>query len=153
LLEEFRQTLLINTIGTFNVSRLSSERMTRRKPYAEGLRGYILNTASIAAFEGQRGQVAYYAASKGGAITSIMLLCLPLARNLALYGIRVCTITPGIIKTPLLNGFLNKNSNGDGEKWFLAQIDYLSTSTIVRSSRYEFGRLVVISSSIIVNPM
>lgn len=135
-LEEFRQALEVNAIGTFNVSRLSAERMATRKPDVEGLRGCIINTSSIAAFEGQRGQVAY-AASKG-AITS---MCLPLARDLAPYGIRVCTIAPGIFKTPLLDGLTKK-----------AQVELGKMVPCPNRLGHpdEFGRLVV---GIIVNPM
>jgi 3-hydroxyacyl-CoA dehydrogenase/3-hydroxy-2-methylbutyryl-CoA dehydrogenase len=136
-LEEFRHALEVNTIGTFNLSRLSAERMARRKPDTEGLRGCIINTASIAAFEGQRGQVAY-AASKG-AITS---MCLPLARDLApCYGIRVCTIAPGIFKTPLLDGLSKK---------IQMELGKMVPCPNRLGHPDEFGRLAV---SIIVNPM
>lgn len=135
-LEEFRQTLEINTIGTFNLARLSAERMAKRKPDAEGLRGCIINTASISAYEGQRGEVAY-AASKG-AITS---MCLPLARDLAPYGIRVCTIAPGLFKTPLLDGLTKKAQD---------ELAKLVPCPNRLGHPDEFGRLVV---GIISNPM
>lgn len=87
-LEEFTRTLTVNTIGTFNVASLSAERMIQREADDEdGLRGCIINTASIAAFEGQIGQVAY-AASKG----AVVGMTLPMARDLASFGIRVMTI-------------------------------------------------------------
>ena len=87
-LDEFSKTILINTVGSFNVARLAAERMAARDPIgSDGLRGCIVNTASTAAYEGQIGQVAY-AASKG----AIVGMTLPLARDLAAYGIRVMTI-------------------------------------------------------------
>ena len=86
-LEEFARTLRVNSVGTFNVGCLSAERMSQREADSDGLRGCIINTASIAAFEGQIGQVAY-AASKG----AVVGMTLPMARDLALFGIRVMTI-------------------------------------------------------------
>jgi NAD(P)-dependent dehydrogenase (short-subunit alcohol dehydrogenase family) len=89
----------VNLIGTFNVIRLAAAAMAERD-VAEGQeRGVIINTASVAAFDGQIGQAAY-SASKGG----IVGMTLPIARDLASYGIRVCTIAPGIFDTPLLAG-------------------------------------------------
>lgn len=96
-LEIFSRSLEVNLGGTFNVCRLAAARMARHEPNEEGERGVIINTASIAAFEGQMGQTAY-AASKGG----IVSLTLPMARDLSSYGIRVVTIAPGIFDTPML---------------------------------------------------
>jgi 3-hydroxyacyl-CoA dehydrogenase/3-hydroxy-2-methylbutyryl-CoA dehydrogenase len=90
---------MVNSIGTFNVARLAAERMTRRETDIDGLRGCIINTASIAAFDGQVGQTAY-AASKGAVVS----MTLPMARDLAPYGIRVMTIAPGLFDTPILEG-------------------------------------------------
>ena len=98
-LEAFKRTIDINLNGTFNVARLAAEAMQGNTPDADGARGVIINTASIAAFDGQKGQTAY-AASKGG----VAGLCLPMARDLASLGIRVMTIAPGIFKTPMLAG-------------------------------------------------
>jgi len=98
-LATFRRVIEVNLIGTFNVIRLAAARMFGNPPNAGGERGAIVNTASIAAFEGQIGQAAY-AASKGGVVG----LTLPLARDLAAAGIRVCTIAPGLFATPLLMG-------------------------------------------------
>jgi len=95
----FRSVIDVNLVGTFNVLRLGAEAMARTEPLDEGQRGVVINTASIAAFDGQVGQVAY-AASKGG----VVALTLSAARDLASYGIRVCTIAPGIIDTPMLAG-------------------------------------------------
>jgi len=98
-LELFERTLRVNLVGTVNVIRLAAAAMAQAVPGESGERGVIVNTASIAAFEGQIGQVAY-AASKGG----IAGLTLPVARELARSGIRVVTIAPGIFDTPLLAG-------------------------------------------------
>lgn len=95
----FSKILEINLIGTFNAIRLAAAAMARTEPLASGQRGVIVNTASVAAFDGQIGQAAY-AASKGG----IVGMTLPVARDLAVLGIRVNTIAPGIIDTPLLAG-------------------------------------------------
>ncbi|MCA1583627.1 MAG: 3-hydroxyacyl-CoA dehydrogenase [Acidobacteria bacterium] len=96
-LELFEKTIRVNLTGTFNVIRLAAATMVQNTPEASGERGVIVNTASIAAFDGQIGQPAY-AASKGG----IVALTLPVAREFAPVGIRVVTIAPGIFDTPLL---------------------------------------------------
>ena len=96
-LDTFRKVLEINLIGTFNVLRLAAAGMAGNEPDHQGERGVIVNTASIAAFDGQIGQAAY-SASKGG----VVALTLTAARDLAAVGIRVCTIAPGLIDTPLL---------------------------------------------------
>jgi NAD(P)-dependent dehydrogenase (short-subunit alcohol dehydrogenase family) len=93
----FVRTININLIGTFNVARLAAAAMAGNVPNAEGERGVIVNTASVAAFDGQVGQEAY-AASKGG----VVAMTLPLARDLAQFGVRVCTIAPGLFLTPLV---------------------------------------------------
>ncbi|HEV2062366.1 MAG TPA: SDR family NAD(P)-dependent oxidoreductase, partial [Solirubrobacteraceae bacterium] len=96
-LEMFEKVIQINLIGTFNALRHEANRMSANEPDEEGQRGVCVNTASIAAFDGQIGQVAY-AASKGGVVG----LTLPAARDLSGLGIRVCTIAPGLFDTPLL---------------------------------------------------
>src|SRR5438445_7553815 len=93
----FETIISINLIGTFNVLRFSAAAMIANDPLADGERGVSVNTASIAAFDGQVGQIAY-SASKGG----VVALTLPAARDLAQYGIRVNTIAPGLFDTPLL---------------------------------------------------
>ncbi|HEV2664531.1 MAG TPA: 3-hydroxyacyl-CoA dehydrogenase, partial [Blastocatellia bacterium] len=98
-LAAFRRTLEVNLVGTFNAIRLAASRMLGNDPDEGGERGVVVNTASVAAFEGQIGQAAY-SASKGG----IVGMTLPIARDLAELGIRVCTIAPGLFDTPLLAG-------------------------------------------------
>lgn len=98
-LESFTRTININLIGTFNMLRLAAEAMLKNAPDEGGERGVIVNTASVAAFEGQLGQAAY-AASKG----AIVALTLPVAREFARSGIRCLTIAPGIMETPMLLG-------------------------------------------------
>jgi NAD(P)-dependent dehydrogenase (short-subunit alcohol dehydrogenase family) len=96
-LQPFETVVRVNLIGSFNVLRLSAAAIAQNEPDAEGERGAVVMTASIAAYDGQIGQTAY-AASKGGVVG----LTLPAARDLARLGIRVCTIAPGLFDTPLL---------------------------------------------------
>ncbi len=93
----FRKTVEINLVGTFNVIRLAAVKLSENEPNEEGERGVVVNTASVAAYDGQIGQAAY-AASKGG----VVALTLPVARELASSGIRVMTIAPGLFETPML---------------------------------------------------
>jgi NAD(P)-dependent dehydrogenase (short-subunit alcohol dehydrogenase family) len=95
-LDSFSKVIEVNLVGTFNVIRLAVEKMVENAPNSEGEKGVIINTASVAAFEGQIGQAAY-SASKGG----IVGMTLPIARELAAHGIRVMTIAPGLFYTPL----------------------------------------------------
>jgi NAD(P)-dependent dehydrogenase (short-subunit alcohol dehydrogenase family) len=99
-LDLFRTVLNVNLVGTFNVLRLAAEAIARQDPDPDGQRGVIVNTASIAAFEAQIGQVAY-AASKAG----VAGMTVTAARDLAAVGIRVVTIAPGIVDTPMVAGF------------------------------------------------
>lgn len=96
-LDSFERVIRVNLIGTFNVIRLSAAQMAANKPQPGGERGVIINTASVAAFDGQIGQAAY-AASKGG----VAAMTLPIARDLARAGVRVVTIAPGIMDTPMM---------------------------------------------------
>ncbi len=98
-LDSFVHGVTINLVGTFNPVRLAADVMSRNAPNEEGERGIIVTTASVAAFDGQIGQAAY-AASKAG----VAGMTLPIARELARYGIRVMTIAPGIFETPMLRG-------------------------------------------------
>ncbi|CAM9514976.1 unnamed protein product [Chrysoparadoxa australica] len=139
-LEEFQRVLQSNTVGTFNVLRLAAERMATRSPDSNGQRGVIINTASIAAYEGQVGQAAY-AASKA----AIVGLTLPCARDLAGkslgIGVRVCAVAPGLFKTPLLEALPKEAQEA-------------LAATIPNPSRLgdpdEFAQLV---ESMIANPM
>ncbi len=96
-LQRFARVVQINLVGTFNAIRLAAEQMTKNAPNTEGERGVIITTASVAAFDGQIGQAAY-SASKAG----VAGMTLPIARELARYGIRVVSIAPGIFDTPML---------------------------------------------------
>ena len=98
-LAHFTRVVTINLIGSFNMIRLAADAMAKAGPNASGERGVIINTASVAAYDGQIGQAAY-SASKGG----IVGMTLPIARDLSRNGIRVCTIAPGIFETPMLLG-------------------------------------------------
>lgn len=106
-MELFREVVNINLIGTFSVLSQAVEKMVENAPDEHGERGVVINTASIAAFEGQKGQVAY-AASKGGLVS----LTLPVARDLAYYGIRIVTIAPGLFDTPILKGLSQEVKEG-----------------------------------------
>jgi NAD(P)-dependent dehydrogenase (short-subunit alcohol dehydrogenase family) len=96
-LEDFERVIRVNLVGTYNVVRLAAARIARLEPLADGERGVMVMTASVAAYDGQVGQEAY-SASKGGLVS----MTLPLARDLAQHGIRVCTIAPGLFETPLM---------------------------------------------------
>lgn len=98
-LADFERVVRINLVGTYNVLAQASAAMARTEPTTSGDRGVIVNTASVAAFDGQIGQPAY-AASKG----AVHAMTLPIARELARHGIRVCTIAPGIMQTPMMAG-------------------------------------------------
>ena len=96
-LEDFRRVVEVNLVGTYNVTRLAAAEMLKLEPLEDGERGVVVCTASVAAFDGQVGQEAY-AASKGGVVS----MTLPLARDLSQFGVRVCTIAPGLFLTPLM---------------------------------------------------
>lgn len=102
-LESFKKIIDINLCGTFNLIRLCAEIMVKNNPNEEKERGVIINTASVAAYDGQVGQAAY-SASKGG----VVAMTLPIARELASFGIRIMTIAPGIFDTPMLAGLPEK---------------------------------------------
>ena len=95
----FSRVIQVNLIGTFNMIRLTADEMAKAGPNAAGERGVIINTASVAAYDGQIGQAAY-SASKGGVVG----MTLPVARDLSRHGIRVCTIAPGLFETPMMKG-------------------------------------------------
>lgn len=110
-LDAFARVITVNLIGTFNAIRLAAEAMAAGEPTPTGERGVIVNTASVAAFEGQIGQAAY-SASKGGVVGMTM----PVARELARHGIRVATIAPGIFDTPMMAGLPEKARQSLGEQ-------------------------------------
>jgi NAD(P)-dependent dehydrogenase (short-subunit alcohol dehydrogenase family) len=109
-LEVFKTVISVNLIGTFNVMRLAAAAIAKSEPLSDGERGVVVNTASVAAFEGQIGQIAY-AASKGG----IAGMTIPAARDLSVVGIRVNTIAPGIMDTPLLGLLPEDNTRALGQ--------------------------------------
>jgi NAD(P)-dependent dehydrogenase (short-subunit alcohol dehydrogenase family) len=109
-LDGFRKVVEVNLIGTFNVIRLAAERIAKTEPLGEE-RGVIVNTASVAAFDGQIGQAAY-SASKGGVVG----MTLPIARDLSRELIRVCTIAPGLFKTPLLGSLPEEAQRSLGQQ-------------------------------------
>ncbi|MCF2491870.1 3-hydroxyacyl-CoA dehydrogenase [Dyadobacter chenhuakuii] len=132
----FEKTIKTNLIGTFNVMRLAAFAMEKNVPNEEGERGVIINTASVAAYDGQMGQVAY-AASKGG----IVSMTLPVARDLAKSGIRVMAIAPGLFETPLMLGLPEEARVSLGQ-----QIPF--PSRLGRPSEYA-----LLAKSIVENPM
>ncbi|MGI8677335.1 MAG: 3-hydroxyacyl-CoA dehydrogenase [Jatrophihabitans sp.] len=134
-LEQFTKVVTVNLIGTFNVIRLAAERMSRADE-VDGERGVIINTASVAAFEGQIGQAAY-SASKGG----IVGMTLPIARDLANIKIRVVTIAPGLFETPLLGSLPDDVKVALG-----AQVPH--PARLGQPSEYG-----LLASSIVANPM
>jgi len=113
-LEEFTRVIQVNLIGTFNCIRLAAALMAKNTPGAEGERGVVINTASVAAFDGQIGQAAY-SASKGGVVG----MTLPIARDLSSLGIRVCTIAPGLFLTPMMMGL-----SAEAQKSLGAQVPF-----------------------------
>ena len=106
-LDAFRSVIEVNLVGSFNMIRLVAERAAKLEPLEDGERGVIVNTASVAAYDGQIGQAAY-ASSKGG----IVAMTLPVARDLARSGIRVVTIAPGIFRTPMMAGMPEQVQQG-----------------------------------------
>jgi len=102
-IRSFNQVIEINLVGTMNMIRIAAEQMVKNSPNTDGEKGVVVNTASIAAFEGQYGQAAY-AASKAGVVG----MTLPIAREFAGHGIRVVTIAPGLFETPLMAGLSDK---------------------------------------------
>ena len=102
-LEKYTKTINVNLVGTFNVTRLAAAKMVENTPNSEGERGVVINTASVAAYEGQVGQAAY-SASKAG----IVGMTLPMAREFADHGIRVVTIAPGLFETPMFDALPEK---------------------------------------------
>ncbi len=110
-LARFARVIQVNLVGTFNMIRLAAEAMAKAGPNAAGERGVIINTASVAAFDGQIGQAAY-SASKGGVVG----MTLTIARDLSRNGIRVCTIAPGLFETPMMQGLPKEAQDSLGKQ-------------------------------------
>jgi NAD(P)-dependent dehydrogenase (short-subunit alcohol dehydrogenase family) len=151
-LESFERVVRVNLIGTFNVIRLAAAAMAQNEPREDGERGVIINTASVAAYEGQIGQAAY-SASKGGVVG----MTLPIARDLASTGIRVVTIAPGIFLTPMVSGMPD-----DVQASLAAQIpfpsrlgtpdDYASLAQHIIENRMINGEVIRLDGAIRMGP-
>ena len=113
-LDTFDQVLRVNVHGTFNLITIAAAEIAKTPPLRDAVRGVLINTASVAAFEGQTGQLAY-SASKG----AIVGMTLPAARDLSVVGIRVMTIAPGVFETPLLGGLLGDDARGRARRFRL----------------------------------
>ncbi|WP_100011228.1 3-hydroxyacyl-CoA dehydrogenase [Lentibacillus sediminis] len=132
-LDSFSKVIQVNLIGTFNVIRLAAEKMAENEPNESDERGVIINTASVAAFDGQIGQAAY-SASKGG----ITGMTLPIARDLSSLGIRVMTIAPGLFETPLFASLPDKARKALGEMTpFPSRLGYPEEYALLASSIIE----------------
>ncbi|AER56601.1 SDR family NAD(P)-dependent oxidoreductase [Pseudoxanthomonas spadix] len=151
-LSAFRNTVLVNLVGSFNVAKAAANLMQHNDPGEDGERGVIINTASVAAFEGQIGQAAY-AASKGGVVS----MTLPMARELARFGVRVMTIAPGIFWTPMVDGM-----PGAVQQSLAASIpfpsrlgrpdEYADTVAFILASRYLNGETIRLDGAVRLAP-
>jgi NAD(P)-dependent dehydrogenase (short-subunit alcohol dehydrogenase family) len=151
-LDTFRTVIEINLIGTFNVLRLAASGMSQNEPTDDGERGVIVNTASIAGYEGQIGQAAY-SASKGGVIA----LTLTTARDLAAVGIRVCTVAPGLIDTPLLGALPDEARNALAKSVLFPQRlgvpdDFASLAMEIVRNHYLNGEVIRMDAGIRMPP-
>ena len=151
-LELFARTIQVNLVGTFNVIRLAALAMSTNAPEPSGERGVIVNTASVAAFDGQIGQAAY-SASKGG----VVAMTLPIARELASLGIRVVTIAPGIFDTPLLAGLPEAARHSLGQQVpFPARLgrpdEYAALVRHVVSNEYLNGEVIRLDGALRMAP-
>jgi NAD(P)-dependent dehydrogenase (short-subunit alcohol dehydrogenase family) len=151
-LDTFRKIVEINLVGTFNVVRLAAAAMAANDADADGERGVIVNTASIAAYEGQIGQAAY-AASKGGVVS----LTLTAARDLAAVGVRVCTIAPGLVDTPLLGGLAQEARDALAQsvlfpKRLGAPSDFASLAVEIVRNHYLNGEVIRMDAGIRMPP-
>ena len=151
-LEKFSQVININLIGTFNVLRLAAEQMQNNEPDENGERGVIINTASVAAFDGQVGQAAY-SASKGG----IVGMTLPIARDLAPLGIRIMTIAPGIFDTPLMQSMTDEVRDPlikmvQSPKRFGLPTEYADLASHIITNSYLNGEVIRLDGAIRMEP-
>jgi NAD(P)-dependent dehydrogenase (short-subunit alcohol dehydrogenase family) len=151
-LSQFETTVRVNLIGSFNVAKAAAERIQHNAPGEDGERGVIINTASIAAYEGQIGQAAY-SASKGGVIA----MTLPMAREFARIGIRVMTIAPGVFHTPMVDGMPEQVYQS-----LCAQVpypsrlgkpeEYAATAAFILENRYLNGETIRVDGAIRLQP-
>ncbi|MEH6579384.1 MAG: 3-hydroxyacyl-CoA dehydrogenase [Amphritea sp.] len=151
-LEKFTQVININLIGTFNVLRLAAEQMAKNEPGEDGERGVIINTASVAAFDGQMGQAAY-AASKAGVVG----MTLPIARDLAKLGIRIMTIAPGIFDTPMMKGMTDEVRDPliqmvQNPKRFGEPEEFASLAAHIINNNYLNGEVIRLDGAIRMEP-
>ena len=152
-LENFKKVIDVNLIGTFNALRLAAEAMAKNEPLTEdGERGVIINTASVAAFDGQMGQAAY-GASKAG----VAGMTLPIARDLSSYGIRINTIAPGLFRTPMAEGLPEKIVEKlEGMVEFPKRLgtpeEYASTALFLIENGYVNGEVIRLDGGIRMQP-
>jgi NAD(P)-dependent dehydrogenase (short-subunit alcohol dehydrogenase family) len=151
-LKTFQTTVMVNLIGSFNVAKAAANLMQGNAPGTDGERGVIVNTASIAAYEGQIGQAAY-SASKGG----VVAMTLPMAREFARIGVRVMTVAPGVFHTPMVEGMKQEVYDS-----LCAQVPYPSrlgtpeefadTVAFILENRYMNGSVVRVDGAIRLAP-
>jgi NAD(P)-dependent dehydrogenase (short-subunit alcohol dehydrogenase family) len=151
-LASFSGTVMVNLVGSFNVAKAGAALMQHNEPGDDGERGVIINTASIAAYEGQIGQAAY-SASKGGVVG----MTLPMARELARFGIRVATIAPGIFWTPMVDGMSDEVQASLGASIpFPARLgqpeEFASTVAFILGNRYINGETIRLDGAVRLQP-
>ena len=151
-LANFRSTVLVNLVGSFNVAKAAANLMQHNAPGEDGERGVIVNTASVAAYEGQIGQAAY-SASKGGVVG----MTLPMARELSRFGIRVMTVAPGIFWTPMVDGMSEEVQKSLGASIpFPARLgrpeEFAETVAFIVQSRYLNGETIRLDGAVRLAP-
>jgi len=151
-LANFQNTVMVNLVGSFNVAKAAANFMQHNAPGDDGERGVIINTASVAAYEGQIGQAAY-SASKGGVIA----MTLPMARELARFGIRVMTVAPGIFWTPMVDGMSEEVQKSLGASIpFPSRLgqpeEFAQTVAFIISSRYLNGETIRLDGAVRLAP-
>ncbi len=151
-LSNFRTTVLVNLVGSFNVAKAAAALMQHNAPGEDGERGVIVNTASVAAYEGQIGQAAY-SASKGGVVG----MTLPMARELSRFGIRVMTVAPGIFWTPMVDGMSEEVQKSlSASIPFPARLgkpeEFADTVAFILQSRYLNGETIRLDGAVRLAP-
>ncbi|GAA0242545.1 SDR family NAD(P)-dependent oxidoreductase [Rhodanobacter caeni] len=151
-LASFSATVMVNLVGSFNVAKAGAALMQHNEPGEDGERGVIINTASVAAYEGQIGQAAY-SASKGGVVG----MTLPMARELARFGIRVATIAPGIFWTPMVDGMSDEvQASLSASIPFPARLgqpeEFASTVAFILGNRYINGETIRLDGAVRLQP-